>query len=385
MKNSFPLLTAALLIMATTSYGQQEVISFKKTVITHEFVAEGSAVGDVNKDGRLDILAGTFWFESPSWKRHEIAKPEVFKTKEYSNSFLHFSLDVNQDGWIDLIRVGFPGEPATWYENPKNKNQAWNVHSIYHSVGNESPALFDINNDGLKDLICADSKNRKVVWISPPALKGDSVWKEYVISSDTVRGTHRYTHGLGLGDVNMDGRTDVIIREGWWEAPVDRTQPDWKFHFADLGDECAHMYVKDLDGDGDQDIISSSAHGYGIWWHEQVKQGDSAGWIQHDIFNGFSQSHGLMTADINNDGNEDMVIGKRYYAHNGKDPGAEEPAVLYWFEYKMGKKPSWIPHLIDDNSGAGLNFIVQDINNDKRPDIVISNKKGVYVFEQVKF
>ena len=383
MKNSFPILTIALLIPAISGFGQQKLPSFKKNVITTDFIAEGVAVGDVNKDGKLDIMAGTFWFESPSWKRHEIAKPEKFKTTEYSNSFMHFSMDVNQDGWLDLIRIGFPGEPATWYENPKNKKQPWNVHGLYHSVGNESPALFDINNDGIKDLVCADSKNRKIVWIRPPVSKGDTMWKEYVISNDSVRGTHRYTHGLGFGDMNKDGRADVIYRKGWWEAPVDRTETDWKFHPAALGDECAQMYVMDLDGDGDQDVISSSAHAYGIWWHEQVKERDTVRWIQHDLFNSFSQSHGLMIADINNDGHEDLITGKRYYAHNGKmDPGEDEPAVIYWFEYKPGKSPSWVPHLIDDNSGAGLNFVVQDINNDKRPDIIISNKKGVYVFEQ---
>jgi hypothetical protein len=373
----------AVLIAVTTGYGQRKSVSFKKTVITNDFVAEGCAVGDVNKDGRPDIMAGTFWFESPSWKRHEIAKPEIFKPTEYSNSFMQFSMDVNQDGWIDLIRVGYPGDSATWYENPKNKMQVWTVHSLYHSVGNESPALFDIDNDGKKDLVCADSKNKKVVWISPPATKGDTVWKEYVISNDSARATFKYTHGLGFGDMNLDGRADVIYREGWWEAPVDRTQPDWTFHAANLSDECSHMYARDLDGDGDQDIISSSAHHYGIWWHEQVKHADTIGWIQHNIFNRFSQTHGLMMADINSDGHEDLVTGKRYYAHNGKDPGAEEPAVLYWFEFKPGKNPSWVPHMIDNNSGAGLNFIVQDINNDKRPDIIISNKKGVFVFEQL--
>ena len=384
MKKFLPTLIVVLMV-AVTCYSQQKLPSFKKTVVTTDFVAEGSAVGDVNRDGKMDIMAGTFWFESPSWKRHEIARPEIFKTTEYSNAFLHFSMDVNQDGWIDLITIGYPGEAATWYENPKNKVQAWTVHSLYHSVGNESPSLFDINNDGIKDLVCADSKNKKVVWISPPANKADTVWKEHVISNDSLRGTHRYTHGLGFGDMNKDGRTDVIYREGWWEAPADPAQPDWKFHPAPLSDECAHMYVSDLDEDGDQDIISSSAHGYGIWWHEQVKQGDSVRWIQHDIFNTFSQSHGLMMADINNDGNKDLITGKRYYAHNGTgDAGEDEPAVLYWFEYKPGKNPSWVPHLIDNNSGAGLNFVVQDINNDKRADIIISNKKGVYIFEQVK-
>jgi hypothetical protein len=43
-----------------------------------------------------------------------------------------------------------------------------------------------------------------------------------------------------------------------------------------------------------------------------------------------------------------------------------------------------MPHLIDDNSGIGLSFVVQDINKDKLPDIIVSNKKGVFFFEQEK-
>src|ERR1044072_9827036 len=99
MKNIFLFFTINLSIAANAVYGQQDSVSFKKRVITHHFVAEGCAVGDVNKDGKPDIMTGTFWFESPSWKRHEIAKPEIFKTTWYSSSFLHFSMDVNHDGW----------------------------------------------------------------------------------------------------------------------------------------------------------------------------------------------------------------------------------------------------------------------------------------------
>ncbi|HEY4156227.1 MAG TPA: hypothetical protein VGM24_12390, partial [Puia sp.] len=75
--------------------------------------------------------------------------------------------------------------------------------------------------------------------------------------------------------------------------------------------------------------------------------------------------------------------GKRYFAHNGNDPGAFEPAVLFWFEFKPGKSPVWIPHRIDDNSGVGLQVVVKDMNRDGFPDIIIANKKGVFLFERI--
>src|SRR5690606_31620618 len=115
-----------------------------------------------------------------------------------------------------------------------------------------------------------------------------------------------FTHGLGFGDINGDGRKDVIIKSGWWEAPEDRTQPNWKFHPADLGPDCSQMFALDLDGDGDNDVISASAHQYGIWWHEQIRTVDSITFKQHEIFTEFSQTHGVTLSDINGDGHPDI-------------------------------------------------------------------------------
>ncbi|RYF96472.1 MAG: VCBS repeat-containing protein [Chitinophagaceae bacterium] len=358
-------------------------ISFRKTVLSTQYISEGVAVADVNKDGKPDVIAGTFWWKAPNWEKMEITTPYIHPSEEgYGNSFLNFSLDVNNDGWDDLMKVGLPGEKAFWYENPKNKKGHWKERLLYHSVGNESPTLVDIDGDGRNDMLCNDSEKKKVIWLDAPHTKGDTAWSAHVISDDTLIGTHKYTHGLGYGDINGDGRKDVVIRDGWWEGPQNPREENWTFHKADLGDECAQMYVVDVDVDGDSDVISSSAHNYGIWWYEQVREGDSAAWKKHEIFKQFSQTHGLAFTDINGDGHPDLVTGKRFWAHNGNDPGEKEPAVLYWFEFIPGKTPKFIPHEIDNNSGAGLQVIIVDLNKDGKNDIVTANKKGVFVFEQ---
>ena len=384
-------LVAGISLLSNTGFAQVKnknvkEIQFKKHILIDEFVTEGSAVGDINKDGKMDIIAGPYWFEAPDWKRHELDTPKKFNWRDsYSNSFLNYAMDVNQDGWLDVIRVDFPGEPAVWYENPKNKAGHWKMHTLYSSVGNESPAFVDIDGDGRIDLLCADSKGNKVIWLKAPAIKGDTAWTVNVISDVKDRGTHQFTHGLGYGDINKDGRSDVFIKSGWWEAPEDRMQSNWTWHPANFGDDCSQMYAMDLDGDGDIDVVSASSHNYGIWWHEQVKDDQgNMDWKRHEISKAFSQTHGLAMVDVNKDGHPDLVTGKRFYAHNGHDPGEEEPAVIYWFEYKPGKIPSWIAHQIDDNSGIGLQVVTQDMNKDKRIDIVIGNKKGVFYFEQLK-
>jgi hypothetical protein len=368
---------------------------FIKHILTSDFVSEGVAIGDVNHDGKPDIIAGAYWFEAPDWTRHAIDTPRHYNpSTQFSNSFLDFAMDVNQDGWTDLIRISLPGEEAVWYENPKNKPGYWVMHRILTNAGNESPALVDVDGDGRPDLLCNDPIAKEMIWMKSPVAKGDTVWTRHVISRGNI-GTGRYTHGLGLIDMNGDGRKDVVITKGWWECPPDPTTDNWVFHPADLGEDCSQIYAEDTKHMGQPDLVSASAHRYGIWWHE--KTGDTS-WTHHLIFNAVSETHGMAMADINGDGHPDLVTGKRYFAHNGEDPGAYEPSALYWFEYRPGgaaasgvsaasgagaaSEPTWIPHLIDDNSGVGLQVLVQDMNGDGLPDIVVANKKGVFFFEQ---
>ena len=359
-------------------------VVFRKHILSNIFVSEGVATGDVNRDGKMDILAGNYWFRAPGWKRNLIHTDTLNPVPGYSTSFLNYSMDVNNDGWIDLIRFDQPGGVCMWYENPQNKKQLWQAHLILKTAGNENPAFADVDRDGRMDIICNDIITKEVIWLKSPATKNDTLWLRHIISNDPGLGTDKYTHGLGWGDINKDGKNDVIIKSGWWQSPENVNTSNWQFHKADFGADCANMFMLDADKDGDGDIISSSAHDYGIWWYEQ-QQNDNGNpeWIKHTISKIFSESHALALEDINGDGYPDLVTGKRYYAHNGGDPGGHEPAVLYWYEFMPEKIPTWIPHLIDTNSGIGLSIVVQDINNDKKKDIIISNKKGVFFFEQL--
>jgi hypothetical protein len=428
MKRRFWLLLAGLVpLLATVATPADEkpaksgrtTVAWKKIVIDSAFRSEGVAVADVNKDGHQDILVGDVWYQGPDFKQmHVIRKGPKFNPKGYdphgySHAFACWADDINGDGWPDLIVIDFPGEPCYWYENPGDKGGLWKEHVIWHSACNETPLYVDLLGTGKRVLLMGWQPIRKIM-VEPdgrvrlqttenqgqmayftPGKDPTALWEMHPVSvpsapGEEVAGTFRYSHGLGVGDVNGDGRLDVITTRGWWEQPI---RPDgknpWPFHPANLGDACADMFAYDVDGDGKADVISSSAHNFGIWWHQQRPgKGGHPAFVRRDLFPKlFSQSHALHCVDIDGDGLKDLVTGRRWWAHGPKgDPGSDGPAVLYWFRAKRGKDGlvTFEPIQIDDDSGVGTQFAMADLNGDGKVDIIISNKKGVFAFIQVR-
>ena len=362
-------------------------ISFERVQIDPTFRSEGVAVADFNGDGRNDVAAGSVYYAAPDWKMQSIlAEPKAFSPKTYSDAFCCFAEDVNRDGRADLIVVDIPGKPTCWFENPGTAGKAWKRHVAVPVTNNESPIWVDVTGDGRRELVCGyspdpqkpDSPRRRMAFAGPGA-DPYAPWPVRTFSAENAPGSRKYAHGLGAGDVNGDGRADVLTIEGWYEGPEDPSQPEWTFHQANLGEHAAHMHAYDFDGDGDNDVLSSSAHRFGIWCHEQTPDG----WKTHTIDDTLSQTHAVCLADVNGDGLADFVTGKRWWAHMGRDPGADQPALVVWYELtRQQGRPRWIRHQIDDNSGVGTQFEVTDVNGDGLVDVVTSNKKGVYYFQQ---
>src|SRR5579862_5804919 len=340
--------------------------TFKKTVLDHRFVAEGVAVADVNRDGRLDIIAGNVWYEAPHWTPHEIAPVTIVDPAHgYSNCFNSWAADLDHDGWADQIVVGMPGERAFWRENPKRKDQPWKEHPVWRSACNESPLFVDMLGNGKPVLVMGYDDNY-LAWFEPAA-DPYAEWQCHNISELKGSGSQRYSHGLGVGDINGDGRNEVITKDGYYVAPRDPRTGPWTFVKADLGPDCAQMRVFDVNGDGLPDVVSSSAHNRGVWWCEQRKNGE---FVKHVIDETISETHSLVLAEIG--GAVNAITGKRHYAHPpGVDVGSEEPSWLVRYELKRSSSGiEWVRHLIDDDSGVGTQFEVRDVDGDGLLDIV---------------
>ena len=389
---------AAWLLFGSTSLFGAEPVTWERIKLDETFRSEGVTAFDVNKDGKTDVVTGDVWYENPTWKMHEIRSPGTFNGAQgYSQSFACFHHDVNQDGWIDSIIIGFPGEPCYWYQNPQNAEGHWKRHDIWHSAANESPQFRDLTGDGVPELVMASEPEQIVGYLEIP--KGDDVYKKWdfrQVNEGKIppgEGTHRYYHGIGVTDVNLDGRNDLIIPHGWWEHPEKIEGQPWVFHPHRLSQDgkganpSADIYADDLDGDGDAELLLSSAHGRGIWWYENTGSKAEPKFEYRLLFDGFTQTHALNYADINGDGVKDLITGKRFWAHGpGGDEDAAGEVVMYWFEVQKtkGQPATFIPHKIEEgiDSGVGTQFEVADFNGDGKLDIILSNKKGTNLLLQ---
>ena len=396
------LLWALPLLSLTTMYAASRPadIAFRTTMIDPGY-GETVAVADINRDGKLDIVSGESWFEAPNWTKHSLRAIDY--SNGYIDNFSDLAIDVDGDGWTDIVQCSYFAHNIVWLKNPGRSGGAWKVTEIDNSGPTEFAFLVDLNNDGkaLELLPEFDRPNVPAAWFE---LKSGR-WIKHVVAQQS------YGHGIGVGDVNGDGRNDILTPKGWLEAPIDpRSSGDWKFHETDWGaksipaagplsDQVArpgkpvqfsYMHLIDINGDGRKDLLAGMAHDYGLAWYEQTAAGE---WVQHVIDASWSQAHEVVLADINGDGHPDVITGKRYFAHNGNDPGEREPIGVYWYEWRNSTTASsqknggveWVRHIVDygGRMGAGVQTVVADIDGDGDMDIVSAGKSGLFLAENL--
>lgn len=402
----------AALLLGSALATAEDLHTFKRIQLSDQFWSEGANFGDLNNDGQNDLVSGPWWWEGPDFKRkHEYYPPSsTFNLKlgpmttvpvpgfegtlgnknTYSDNFFVWTLDFNRDGWNDILIIGFPGQDTSWYENPKGKDQHWVRHRVFKQTDNESPTFGDITGDGKPELVCITEG--RYGYASPDWASPDKPWAFHPISPNKNYGN--FTHGMGVGDVNGDGRLDLLEKDGWWEQPASLSgDPLWTFHPQAFGVGGSQMYAYDVNGDGLNDIITGlAAHGFGLAWYEQIKEGGDIRFREHIIMNReprenaygikFSELHAIDLVDMDGDGVKDIVTGKRFWSHGRVgDPDRNNNAVLYWFGIVRGANGAvdFVPHLIDANSGVGTQVVARDMNGDGLPDIVVGNKKGTFV------
>jgi hypothetical protein len=401
-----------LAALPTSAAPAPRSIAFEKITLTSEYWCDGVTAVDLDGDGHVDVIAGPFWYAGPDFKtRHTFFDPvPQALEKNPTNSMFSFVADFNGDGRPDILVLGrVLFHEAYWYENPgateaKKPDARWKKHFVSQRVFGEAPLFLDVDGDGKPELLSISGSSDKDKlkqwgWYAPNWSEPTKPWKFFPITEQAE--FNHYYHGEGIGDLNGDGRADLVLNEGWWEQPPKNSPPGtlWKKHpftfSSDRGG--AQILVTDVNGDGRADVITAlNAHGWGLAWFEQVR--DSAGtisFVEHKLMGtraeektygvAFSQPHALTLADLDGDGLPDIVTGKRRWAH-GPTGDVEPMATPVNYAFLLRRDAAapggarFVPQLIDDASALGTQVEAIDVNRDGVPDVLTASKLGVFVF-----
>ena len=367
---------------------------------------ETASVLDVDGDGDLDIAAGRNWYEAPLWIKHTDFRDGAETNGPETESNSEFAMDVNFDGQTDVVASGWMVmKGAFWYENPGNKEAVWPSKRIHTAYNMEGIIHADIDGDGDEDILCnhwGPYEGQGMTWIEH--IDRAPWFVEHVV------GTDGEIHGNGTGDINMDGRVDIVTPIGWYEQPARATDTPWTFHedfrfksAKGRGSAAAShpLLVHDVNEDGLNDIIIGSAHEYGLVWLEQhVDASGNRTFEEHWIETEFSVFHTMALGDVNGDGKDDLVTGKRLLAHYGNDIGAFDPMFAFWYDIQGGKFERHIlafnhlPYFPDEGGlnpppnmvvGVGMKINIKDMDHDGDNDILLAGKGGLYLFENTGF
>lgn len=397
-------LPAGLASMLSAAVSGAEV-QFTKVTLTPKYYTEAVAYGDFNHDGQLDVTSGSYVYTGPKFTdKYQVANfGEVTNLESaWAAVWQEFGYDVNGDGWDDKVVINSSGNgKCYWYENPKNTTSLWQSRNAFPRIDGENPLFTDMNGDGKPEFVGTSGGAygyASADWKNPTA-----AWTFHKISSKPCANVH----GTGAGDVNGDGRIDLIIKDGWHEQPASLAgDPEWVFHPFDFtapitgcNQGPSQLYAYDVNGDKRNDVITAiNAHGWGLAWFENKDDGNGGiTFVKHAIMGtkeeaatygaAFSQPHGVSLADIDGDGLLDILAGKRWMVHGSgnQDPDATGDPVIYWFQLKRGAggTASYTPHLIDNKSGIGVSIAYADLNGDGFMDVMAGGKYGAYVHLQV--
>ncbi len=351
----------------------------------HKDNNEGVAVGDIDGDGKPDITAGEFWYQAPSFKQRPLRKLESFGADYLQNNSEHL-WDIDHDGDLDVISGGFTLPVVNWFENPGvgNYDSLWKSHQLVNTGTKQNEATFlnDLDGNGIPEFIVNSWNNKSPMLIFQLVHDGDvSSTKRHPVA-ESGNG-----HGMGFGDINGDGKLDIVFQRGWYQQPDGGAfSGTWKLHDEfDLPHASCPIIVFDLNGDDKNDLIWANGHNYGLYWQEQLER-DSNGtttWRKHLIDRSFSQGHCLAWEDIDNDGKPELITGKRYHAHSGKDPGAKDEITVQYYDWSPENR-SWTKHNISSAAagqgpGVGLQIRVHDLDGDTWKDIVVAGKSGTHI------
>lgn len=375
------LLCFGLLFTAAAQAADIYVPKFTRHVVDNDLQSFGADIGDRNEHGPADIVAldwnRIFWYANG--ERHlidELPMPALL---------IHLrTTDIDLDGDVDVIAADHRNGRIYYYENPgagARKRERWVRHLVDDRIrGSHAVALADLDKDGRMDIVAsgeveAQPGNTLFWYAGTTNVNTLERWPRYELGPGQSGGLAHYP---GIGDVNLDGKLDVVLaaknndpkppvkRGEWyrlWLQPEDAKQP-WKF--SEVGTnftQATNIQIGDVNGDGVPDLVATQGHHTGILWFE------GPSWKPHYIDQTLKSPHSLVLADLDRDGDLDIAT------------CAFESKVLCWFA--NDGKAQFTRHDISTDQAA-YDLVARDMDADGDLDLIVAgqNSRNVVWYEQ---
>jgi len=405
MKN-LSFLISIILFISVVALAQE--IKFETSIVTNS-VALHPMIFDVDKDGKNDIVVvddyndlegndatnikTVAWFSYQGIAGGEGYRRVVISEINYRSCGIAYA-DIDNDGYIDIIgRYDTDGDDNNetgnifWLKNPygskKYEGGEWQKTDIGFSTYAKDILATDFNNDGKTDIVarCVDECVRVYIQSSP-------------VKWTTIKLDAPHHDGTGVADIDRDGDPDIVINGLWFETPADIFKGVWTKHDyaprwykqktglkGQWYDNNTKVSLCDIDDDGWMDIVITMAEntGYAICWYKNAGKDFDKNWEEHVI--GYMDfAHTLKIADMDNDGDKDIVSGS-LILYNDPNPEGYHPVTVF---VNKGNNLEWEKQVISEKACYG--GTVGDIDNDGDMDIVAPrnwNKAPLYLWRNL--
>nr|WP_245210927.1 FG-GAP-like repeat-containing protein [Prochlorococcus marinus] len=324
--------------------------------------AQDVKVADMDGDGDLDIVSASPLDDTIAWYENDgAANPTFTAANIYTSATearnIHI-VDLDGDGDLDIVGAGSGNDVVGWLENDGAANPTFSNEILATSAdGAHDVYVADLDGDGDLDIVSASINDDTIAWYENNGAADPS------FTAADIATNADYALGVHIADMDGDGDLDIVSASqlddtiAWYENDGAANPTFTAADIATSADHATSLYVADMDGDGDMDILSSSENDDTIAWYENDGAANPT-FTAADIATSADGAWSVKAADMDGDGDLDIIS------------ASFNDDTIAWYENNGAADPAWTATDIATSADGARAVTIADIDGDGDLDII---------------